>query len=84
MGRLVFGDPDYKGLRCPQCGNEKEFVEFAYVEVKQPLRIAEDGPDFEAYEGLDSSHYPNEIVCGKCYYEKDELIPVWQPEKEGD
>jgi len=82
--KLQSGFPDYKKLKCPKCGNTTSFVEFAMRETKQPFTVdpEKDEPDWEVFDFIDDSPYPEEVVCGKCF--EEELVTVWKAVSEGE
>ncbi len=83
MPSIEYGDPDYAALKCPECGNTEEFVEFSLWEGKQPFTVdrarrGQEAPyvDYEAWEGLDADHYSRGIWCARCERKGKEVV-VW-------
>lgn len=58
--------PDYAALKCPVCGNAKDFVEFSLRETKQPFALKDGEPDWDLYEALDTADISLSIDCGEC------------------
>ena len=62
--------PEYSKLRCPKCGNTKEFREFSLRETRQPFvapKTENDDPDWDTYELTENGpDFPQTIECVKC------------------
>lgn len=73
--------PDYLKLKCPQCGNTEEFLEFADAATEQRFTVKDGKIDWSVTELLDEPNQPDIVICGRGHH-PDEILwrnPVSDP-----